>query len=54
MQLQRQPGYTGKLLRVDLTCGSIHEEILKPEVVEQNAACSQALPADVMDRLKVI
>jgi aldehyde:ferredoxin oxidoreductase len=35
MQLQKQPGYTGKLLRVDLTCGSIHEEILKPEVAEQ-------------------
>jgi len=36
MQLQRQPGYTDKLLRVDLTCGSIHEEILKPEVAVAN------------------
>jgi hypothetical protein len=28
--------------------------IRTPQQAEQNAACSQALPADVMDKLKVI
>lgn len=34
MEPQRLPGYMGKILRVDLTRGSIHEEILAPDVIE--------------------
>jgi len=35
MQTQELWGYTGKILRVDLTRGSIHEEPLEPEMVEK-------------------
>ena len=34
MQAQGLPGYMGKVLRVDLTRGSIKEEILEPIVAE--------------------